>query len=76
MTGEFLNTKQAAKQLRVSPRTLEKFRVQGAGPRFFKIGRLVYYTVQTMEEWTASRIRTSTSDQRLAESGRKHGGGR
>jgi predicted DNA-binding transcriptional regulator AlpA len=62
MTGEFLNTGQAAKLLRLSPRTLEKFRVQGGGPRFFKIGRLVYYTQQTLEEWAESRMRTSTSD--------------
>ena len=63
MAGEFLNTDQAAERLRVSPRTLEKFRVVGAGPKFFKIGRLVFYTADTLENWTQSRIRTSTSDQ-------------
>jgi len=60
---ELLSTDQAAEILRVSPRTLEKFRVQGSGPKFFKIGRLVYYSTETLEEWKRSRLRTSTSDQ-------------
>ena len=62
MAGELLNTEQAAKRLRISPRTLEKFRVKGAGPKFFKIGRLVFYSDETLEEWTRSRLRNSTSD--------------
>lgn len=74
MTREFLSTNQSAEQLRVSPRTLEKYRVTGGGPKFFKIGRLVYYTPQTLEEWTASRLRTSTSDQGLPEARRVQGG--
>ena len=56
------NTEQAADALRVSPRTLEKMRVEGRGPKFFKIGRLVYYSAETLEEWKRSRLRTSTSD--------------
>jgi hypothetical protein len=59
---ELLNTDQAAERLRVSPRTLEKFRVLGAGPKFFKIGRLVFYSAGTLEEWKLSRLRRSTSD--------------
>jgi hypothetical protein len=67
MIREFLSTSQSAEQLRVSPRTLEKYRVTGGGPKFFKIGRLVYYTPETLEEWTASRLRTSTSEHAIAE---------
>lgn len=63
MQPQLLNTDQAAERLRISPRTLEKFRVQGAGPKFFKIGRLVFYSAETIDEWTRSRLRSSTSDQ-------------
>ncbi|HYA41517.1 MAG TPA: helix-turn-helix domain-containing protein [Syntrophobacteraceae bacterium] len=60
---QLLNTEEAGAVLRLSPRTLERFRVQGAGPRYYKIGRLVYYSVSTLEEWKAARLRASTSDQ-------------
>ena len=64
LTGveRLFNTKQTAVALRVSPRTLEKMRVEGRGPKFFKIGRLVYYSAETLDEWKRSRLRTSTSD--------------
>lgn len=62
MGSEFLNTNQAAEVLRISPRTLEKFRVEGAGPKFYKIGRLVFYSPETLRAWTETRIRRSTSD--------------
>ncbi len=58
----FLRTKEAAGRLGLSPRTLEKMRVTGAGPVFFKVGRLVAYTERTLEEWIATRRRESTSD--------------
>lgn len=35
---EYLNTVEAAKLLKSSPRTLEGFRVDGTGPPFFKVG--------------------------------------
>ncbi|NOC91929.1 AlpA family transcriptional regulator [Ruegeria sp. HKCCD6604] len=33
-----LTTKQAARLLRLSPQTLEKWRTQGVGPNFVKLG--------------------------------------
>jgi len=32
-------TDQAAQKLHISPRTLEKWRIEGFGPKFVKIGR-------------------------------------
>jgi hypothetical protein len=61
--SELLNTEQAAERLRVSPRTLEKWRVEGAGPCFLKIGRLCYYTEDHLDAWKLTRLRRSTSDQ-------------
>jgi predicted site-specific integrase-resolvase len=63
---EYLNTKEAAKRLRVSARTLEKWRVQGTGPVFLKIGRLCFYTEDAITAWLNSRRRESTSDPRHA----------
>ncbi len=62
MGSELLNTEQAAEWLRLSPRTLEKFRVQGTGPKFCKLGRLVFYSPELLDSWVASKIRKSTSD--------------
>ena len=59
---DLFRTKAAAERLGLSQRTLEKMRVAGTGPAFFKIGRLVAYTEKTLEEWVASRRRESTRD--------------
>jgi predicted DNA-binding transcriptional regulator AlpA len=57
-----LNQREAAELCRLSPRTLERFRCTGFGPRFHKIGRRVLYRHADIETWVASRVRTSTSD--------------
>lgn len=38
MELEYLDTREAAALLRLSPRTLERMRVDGAGPKYFKAG--------------------------------------
>ncbi len=61
-----LCTAEAAARLRLSPRTLERWRVTGNGPSFIKVGRLAYYTEDQIDTWLASRVRRSTSDKRIA----------
>jgi hypothetical protein len=56
------STSQAAELLHVSPRTLEKWRVAGAGPVYLKIGRLCFYDDDAIKEWLTTRTRRSTSD--------------
>ena len=58
----FLDNKQAADFLKLSPRTLEKHRVVGGGPRFRKFGRRVVYAVADLEAWANERICKNTSD--------------
>lgn len=58
----FLNNDEAAQFLNLSPRTLEKQRVIGGGPRFRKFGRRVLYAVSDLEMWANSRTFESTSD--------------
>ena len=58
-----LNTEQAAARIdpRLSPRTLERWRISGKGPAFVKVGgRLVGYTEQAIVEWLSRQARTHT----------------
>jgi len=59
---EFLNTEEAAVFLRLSPRTLEKQRVLGGGPRFRKFGARVVYARSDLRTWADSRSYGMTSD--------------
>jgi len=61
-TSPFLSNVEAARYLRLSPRTLEKFRVTGGGPKFRKLGRRVVYAVTDLHEWAGSRVCTMTGD--------------
>lgn len=58
----FLNNEDAAQFLSLSPRTLEKHRVIGDGPRFRKFGRRIVYAVADLEAWADARACESTSD--------------
>jgi len=58
----YLNNDEAAAFLRLSPRTLEKQRVIGGGPRFRKLGRRVVYAIEDLEAWADARSFEMTSD--------------
>lgn len=62
----FLTTPEAAKLLRLKPRTLEGLRVQGTGPRYYKMGpgrmaRVVYRRAD-LEAWVEQFSFNSTSE--------------
>ncbi|MBW2142630.1 MAG: helix-turn-helix domain-containing protein [Deltaproteobacteria bacterium] len=60
----FIPTPEAARYLGgLSPRTLEKLRLTGGGPPFYKFGRRVLYRLEDLEIWAGSRCHRSTSDQ-------------
>ena len=61
-THRLLTTEEAARYLRVSPRTLERYRVTGDGPEFLKVGRLVFYEMAALDAWLERKRRRSTSD--------------
>ena len=65
--ARYLTTDEAAVFLRLSPRTLEKQRVIGGGPRFRKFGRRVMYAVADLETWADARSFEATSDPEYAE---------
>jgi len=56
-----INEIEAAKLLCQSVRTIQKWRVTGYGPQFYKIGRSVRYRWREIVEWTDDRRRSHTS---------------
>jgi hypothetical protein len=63
----YLTNDEAADYLRLSPRTLEKQRVIGNGPKFRKFGRRVMYAVADLDAWADLRSYETTSDPEYAE---------
>lgn len=68
LAGEhhLLTTPEAARILRLKPRTLEALRVQGTGPRYYKMGpgrmaRVVYRRAD-LDAWVEQFSYSSTSE--------------
>ena len=59
---DLLTTTEAATYVRLSPRTLERYRVTGEGPTFLKNGRLAFYRQADLDQWLENNRRRSTSD--------------
>lgn len=52
-----LTPQQVAERLQISVRLLEKWRHRRTGPRFVKVGHLVRYPIEDVEQWlTANTI--------------------
>jgi hypothetical protein len=66
-SARYLTNNEAAEFLRLSPRTLEKQRVIGGGPRFRKFGRRVMYAIVDLEAWADARSFEMTSDPQYTE---------
>jgi len=58
----YLTPEQAGGIVNLSPKTLEKMRSNGRGPRFRKLGRSVRYTRADLDAWANARACDSTSD--------------
>lgn len=61
---EYLSTTLAASFLGLSPRTLDRYRVTGEGPEFYRFGSRIRYRLEDLESWAAARRMRSTSDDR------------
>ena len=61
-----LSTKQAARMIGVSDRTLEDWRLRGIGPRFVKIGRLVRYRPADVVSFVDRPTFRNTGEARVA----------
>jgi hypothetical protein len=61
VSTKHLNQRELAERLNISPRTLERWRWLGEGPRFLKIGGRVVYRLQDIERYEAEQLRDSTT---------------
>jgi hypothetical protein len=59
-----LTEDECAAYLRVSKRTLQRWRVLGTGPRFAKYGTRVIYDGWDVDQWSDSNTFQSTSEAR------------
>jgi excisionase family DNA binding protein len=62
MRIDILNTREAAAYVRLGKPTLERFRINGDGPNYCKLGGAVRYRRSDLDAWLESRITRSTSE--------------
>ena len=62
MSVRHLNQIELAARLNISPRTLERWRWTGEGPRFMKVGGRVVYRLEDVEGYEGSQLRNSTAE--------------
>ena len=58
-----ITPEQTAKQLSLGVSTLARWRLEGAGPRWKKLGRSVRYLQADIDEWLDAQTRQSTSEE-------------
>jgi hypothetical protein len=56
-----LTQREAADALRLSERTLERYRVSGDGPPFVRAGKRIMYRPADLDGWVKAHVVTSTS---------------
>lgn len=61
MSTRHLNQNQLAERWNVSPRSLERWRWRGEGPKFLKLGGRVVYRLHDVELYEAEQLRDSTA---------------
>lgn len=64
MQLDLVEPDEVAKELKVTPGTLAKWRVFGGGPRFVKYGKNVMYDSKDVSDWLESRKMRTTSDKK------------
>ena len=64
--SDYWDTREAAEFVKLSPRTLERMRVEGCGPKFLKAGKSirakVLYRPSDVREWVEAISYESTSE--------------
>lgn len=59
MTDVVYTPDEAAGILKVSVRTLARWRSKGVGPRFVQVNQVVRYVAADLDEWLACAVRTA-----------------
>ena len=60
----------AAEYIGLAPQTLNRWRGEGRGPRFMKLGSRVVYDQADLDEWLAANRHQSTSEYERAHDSR------
>lgn len=60
--SQLFKEKEAATVLGIKPGTLRKWRWEGKGPKFFKIGSSVRYSIEDLQNYIAKARRQNTSE--------------
>lgn len=68
----FLDAKEAAKYLKINPKTLHNLRWRGGGPPFRKHGGKAVYHIKALKEWSARR-EMETMEKAASMTGAEHG---
>jgi predicted DNA-binding transcriptional regulator AlpA len=63
MSNDLLNETEVAKKLHVSLACLRRWRLEKRGPKFIKIGQLVRYRPEDLEDWLRA-LPTGGAEQR------------
>lgn len=61
LSGTFVDECQVAEMLCQSVRTIQKWRVTGNGPGYYKLGRSVRYRLDEVLAWADARRKAHTS---------------
>lgn len=69
----FLTQKQAAQQLGVSTRTLERMRSDGTGPDWTKVGKQIRYAIIALDAWISQNTISQDSAESSAAAGDSSG---
>lgn len=57
---EYLTTEEVATMVGAKVRTLERWRQEGVGPLFTKVGHHVRYHIRDVQEWLESNRKVAT----------------
>jgi hypothetical protein len=60
---ELINAKHTAQHLCITEGTLAKWRLDGSGPKFIRVGRRVAYHPDDLKSWLDARRVSSTSQE-------------
>jgi DNA-binding transcriptional MerR regulator len=58
---KYHDTEAAAALLGMSPRTLERWRIDGYGPPFYKFGKRALYSESDLADWAGAQRHVSAS---------------
>ena len=59
MAVQHFNQVELSRRWRLSPRTLERWRFQGTGPQYLKVGGRVVYRLEDVEAYEAEQLQAA-----------------